>query len=211
MLLSPLAHGVRVFPKYGPPHPDLESRLFTGRELNAMKAQDRLGLDVSAMLLIVIQSNPVVTRMTIHEVIGLVLIVPLATHVILNWAWVTTAIGKFTGKMRPTMRLNLIVDTGLFVSMVGVGMSGVLLVPGLAVQIALPASPLWHAAHLAMANLTVAFFLAHFGLHARWMFNQLRRMIDPSASPPPKRVAPRTAAPGAAAIPGRTPAPAATR
>jgi hypothetical protein len=171
-----------------------------------MKARDRLGLDLTALLLIIVQTNPAVSRITIHELIGVVLIVPLAIHVVLNWTWVTTAIGKFLGKMRPTMRFNLVVDTGLFLSMVCVGFSGVLLVPGLAPAIGVPASGLWHAVHLAAANLTIAFFLAHFALHARWMFNALRRMINPSAAKAPKRVAPRRSAPALATRASASPA-----
>jgi hypothetical protein len=160
-----------------------------------MKARDRLGLDVTALLLIVVQTNPAISRITIHELIGVALIVPLATHVVLNWTWVTTAIGKFLGKMRPTMRFNLVIDTGLFLSMVCAGFSGVLIVPGLAPAIGLSASPLWHAVHLAAANLTIAFLLAHFSLHARWMFNALRRVVSPSATKTPKRVAQREGVP----------------
>jgi hypothetical protein len=174
-----------------------------------MKARDRLGLDVTALVLIVVQTNPAVSRITIHELLGVVLIVPLAIHVVLNWQWVITAIGKFLGKMRPTMRSNLVIDTGLFLSMVCVGFSGVLVVPGLAPAIGLPTNPLWHAVHLAAANLTIAFFLAHFAFHARWMFNTLRRTIDPSAAKTPKRVAPRRGAPAPTTQASASPTPAA--
>lgn len=175
-----------------------------------MKARDRLGLDLTALLLIVVQTNPAVSRITIHELIGVVLIVPLAIHVVLNWQWVTTSIGKFLGRMRPTMRFNLVIDTGLFLSMVCGGFSGVLLVPGLASTIGVPASGLWHAVHLTAANLTIAFFLAHFALHTRWMFNVLRRMIHPSAAKTPRRVPPRTGVPAPAMSADARPTPAVT-
>lgn len=153
-----------------------------------MQAQDRLGLDLAAMILLVVQTNPGITGIAAHEWIGIALVVPLAVHTILNWGWVMTAVDRFMGRIRPTMRSNLIIDSGLFLSMMTVGVSGVLLIPGLASAIGIPVSPLWHAVHLVSSNLTIAFFLAHLSMHARWMLNVVRRMFQPPKAPAPARV-----------------------
>lgn len=146
-----------------------------------MQASQRLGLDLTALVLITVQANPAFSGLTVHEVTGLMLVVPLAIHVTLNWSWALTAIDRFLGKVRPSMRSNLIVDTGLFMSMMTVGISGLLIVPGLADVLRIPVSPLWHSVHLAASNLTVAFLLAHVALHGRWMLNVARRVLNPPA------------------------------
>jgi hypothetical protein len=160
-----------------------------------MRAFDRLGMDVAAFAIIAVQMNPAVSGITIHEWLGVLLIVPLAIHLVLNWSWTVTAIDRFLGKIRPTMRSNLIIDTGLFLSMVAVGLSGVLLIPGFAASVGIPVSPLWHAVHLVTANLTLAFFCAHLALHARWMLNTVRRAFETKPrAPVPARPRPPAAA-----------------
>jgi hypothetical protein len=148
-----------------------------------MQARDRLWLDLAAMTFLVVQTNPGISGIPIHQWIGIAMVVPLATHTILNWNWVMTAVGRFMGKIRPAMRSNLIIDAGLFLSMMTAGVSGVLLVPGLAATVGVPVSLLWHAVHLAAANLAIGFFLAHLFMHARWMLDVVRRMFQPPKAP----------------------------
>jgi hypothetical protein len=131
------------------------------------------------LALIVVEMNPVATGLVAHEWLGVLLIVPLAVHMVVNWGWVATAIDRFLGKARPTMRLNLIVDAGLFLSMATVGLSGVLLIPGLATAIGVPVSPLWHAVHLASANLALVFSLVHAAQHARWIVTKTTCVLSP--------------------------------
>jgi hypothetical protein len=159
-----------------------------------MQANQRLMLDLSAFALITLQTNPALSGLPVHEITGLVLVIPLAIHVILNWSWAMTAIDRFLGKVRPSMRYNLVVDTGLFLAMMTVGISGALIMPGLAEITRIPVSPLWHSIHLAASNLTVAFFAAHFLLHGRWMLNVVRRMFNGmSGAPGGAGARPRTA------------------
>jgi hypothetical protein len=149
-----------------------------------VKANQRLMLDMGAFALITLQTNPAFSGLPIHEITGLVLVVPLAIHVVLNWSWVMTAIDRFLGNVRPSMRYNLIVDMGLFLSMMTVGISGLLIMPGLAGLARIPVSPIWHSVHLAGSNLTIAFFTAHFALHGRWMLNVSRRMFNGKVGSP---------------------------
>lgn len=160
-----------------------------------MQAHERLGMDVVALAIIAVQMNPAVSGITVHEWLGVLLIVPLAVHLVLNWNWTMTAIDRFLGKIRPTMRSNLVIDSGLFFSMVTVGVSGVLLIPGLAAALGIPVSPLWHVVHFVSADLTLGFFAAHVALHARWMLRTLRRALGSmfrapaSARPKPQAAA----------------------
>jgi hypothetical protein len=166
-----------------------------------MQAHERLGVDVVALAIIAVQMNPAVSGVTVHEWLGVLLAAPLAIHLVLNWNWTMTAIDRFLGKIRPTMRSNLVIDTGLFFSMVAVGVSGVLLIPGFAAALGIPVSPLWHVVHFVSANLTLGFFVAHVALHARWMLRTLRRALEAmirapaSVRPAPSRVQTTSSAP----------------
>jgi Domain of unknown function (DUF4405) len=152
----------------------------SAEDVRAMQAHGRLGIDVVALAVIAVEMNPAVSGLAVHDWLGILLVVPLAIHLILNWDWVTAVMDR-RRRTRPTMLADLVVDTGLFLSMVGVGVSGVLLLPGFARSLAVSVSPVWHAVHLATANLTVVFCVAHVALHARWMLNATRHVVKPRA------------------------------
>jgi hypothetical protein len=59
----------------------------------------------------------------------------------------------------------------------------------------LSASGEWHAVHLAASDLIVAFSLAHFALHWRWVTNVARRWVAPTSPP---ALAPRYSPAGSA-------------
>ena len=165
-----------------------------------MSAQDRLGLDLIGLVIVVAAANPAISGVVLHEWIGTLLIGPLVIHLVLNWGWVAKTTGAFLGKLRATSRFNLVVDALLFVSVIAVSLSGALVIPGFAASLGLQASPVWHAVHLATSDSTIALLGIHFALHSRWMLNTARRMLAPTppvareivspwASPVPQRVA----------------------
>ena len=158
-----------------------------------MSARERLALDLAIFVLVMAAANPAITGLTLHEWLGIVLVVPALIHLVLNWDWVLRAIGGFLVRIRSVARVNLVVDAGLFVSLVAVTLSGFLVIPGLASTLGLETSPSWHLVHLVSANLTVALVLFHFALHGKWMWGVLRRLLTPPS-------AARIPAPGARGI-----------
>jgi len=147
-----------------------------------MSARERLALDLAIFALVIAAANPAITGLPLHEWLGIVLVVPALVHLILNWDWVLRAIGGFLGRIRTVARVNLVIDMGLFVSLVAVTLSGFLVIPGLASALGLEISPVWHLVHLVSSNLTVAFALAHFALHGKWMWSVLRRLLTPPST-----------------------------
>jgi len=148
-----------------------------------MSARERLALDAVALVAVVMAANPALTGIALHEWIGFALTVPLLIHAVVNWEWVVHTVTRLFGKLRATSRVNLVVDIGLFASIVGVTLSGILVVPGLAASLGLQASGAWHLVHLTTSNLTIAFTLLHLALHARWIGSVVGRMVAaPSAA-----------------------------
>jgi hypothetical protein len=142
-------------------------------------------LDLGVLAAIAVAANPLVTGLSLHEWVGAMLVVPALVHLIVNWDWVIRTVGGLVGKGRATSRINLVLDIGLFGSLVGVTVSGLLVVPGLAASLGLLASPYWHAVHLLTSQLTIGFALAHLLMHAPWIAETIRRML--SAPPPAQR------------------------
>lgn len=140
-----------------------------------MGARGRLHLDLTALTILAALSNPVVTGVALHIWLGVLVIVPLLVHAILNWSWTVTAIDRFLGRIRPAMRTNVVVDVGLFLSMVATSVSGAMVTPGFALSVGLETGPLWHAVHLASSNMSIFFLIAHVALHVRWMVSTASR------------------------------------
>ena len=169
-----------------------------------MSARERLALDLTVFAIVVAAANPILTGITLHEWLGVVLIVPALVHLIVNWEWVARAVSAFFGRIRSVARVNLVVDGALFLSVIGVTLSGFMVIPGFASALGVQAATLWHPVHLITSNLTVAFTLLHFALHWQWVTGVVRRVISvPSA---PSRVPVRTQVPASKARPATVPA-----
>ena len=160
-----------------------------------MSARERLVLDLTVLAIVVAAANPALTGISLHEWLGVVFVVPALVHLVLNWEWVARAVAGFVGKIRTVARVNLVIDAALFISVVGVTLSGFMVIPGLANSLGLQASSLWHAVHLLTSDTTVAFALLHFALHWKWVSSVARRIVAPPSTPPVR--APATARPTA--------------
>lgn len=170
-----------------------------------MGVRERLGLDLAALTLVATLANPVVTGVALHIWIGVLTILPLIVHLVLNWSWSVTAVDRFLGKIRPTMRANVVIDLGLFLSMVTVSVSGAMVTPGFAGLLGLPTTPLWHAVHLASSNMSIFFLVAHVALHVRWMVSTASRKPRSRVPARSTRPLPTTARGATHATPAPTP------
>ena len=148
-----------------------------------MSARERLVLDVTVLVAVLAAANPAITGIALHEWVGIVLTVPALVHLVVNWDWVVRTVVGFLGKIRAASRVNLAVDAALFIAVVGVTLSGFLVIPGLAASLGLQASPFWHAVHLATSDLTVALMVGHVVLHARWIAQVMRRWSASNSAP----------------------------
>ena len=144
-----------------------------------MTTQERLALDATIFGIVILAANPAITGLGVHVWLGLVLIVPALTHLVVNWEWVLHTIARLFAKLRAASRLNLVVDAALFGSLVAVTLSGFLVIPGLASAFGLTVTGYWHVVHLATSDLTVGLTLLHTALHWRWLANALRRSLSP--------------------------------
>lgn len=142
-----------------------------------MAVRDRLALDFAVFLAIIAADNPATTGITVHEWIGIALIVPTLLHLVLNWDWVKRSTFFLNNKVRVGSVVDLVIDAALFCSMVGVSLSGLLVMPGFASALGVHVSTAWYAIHHATADLTITFSIAHLLLHAPRIAKTTRRML----------------------------------
>lgn len=144
-----------------------------------MTARERLALDAAIFAVFVLAANPLVTGMGLHEWIGITVTAPIFVHLLINWDWVTRSAIGLLGKMRMTSRVNLAIDVALFLSVIGVTVSGFLVMPGIANALGLKASGIWHAVHLWTSDLTIGCTAGHLVAHTGWIADAFGR-LNPS-------------------------------
>ena len=99
-----------------------------------MTARSRLLLDGGLFAALLAVNNPAWTGISAHEWLGIALVTPLLVHLIINWDWTVRTVTNFVDKARNASRVNLVVDTLLFLATVAVMLSGLVVsttLPGL--------------------------------------------------------------------------------
>lgn len=140
------------------------------RSRPSLSARGRFALDTGLFVAIIIASQPAWTGIGLHEWLAGLAILPALYHLAINWDWVVRIASGFIARLKATSRINLVVDTLLFIAAVTVMLSGVMVLPGVA-----PTSEgtvilsVWIGVHRTSSDLTLATMLLHFALHAKWM------------------------------------------
>lgn len=153
-----------------------------------MTARSRLLLDVALLAALALAASPTLTGIPLHEWISIALVVPALVHLIVNWDWTLRAVSTFFGKLRNASRLNLVVDIALFAATVTVTLTGLMISRSVAPALGFTTAPTaaWHVAHALSANATIALFLLHTALHARWLVRTFANLL--ADDPAPRRL-----------------------
>ena len=145
-----------------------------------MSRRSRLFLDLALLLGLLVANDPAHTGLSIHEWLSISLVVPVLIHLVVNWEWTVRVTTRFFERLLSTSRLNLVVDTALFVATAAVMVSGIAVSTVLAgvLGISHAASPLWIALHDASATATIILLLTHFALHGKWFVETLAALFE---------------------------------
>jgi len=141
-----------------------------------MSVRSRLVLDILLFIALLTAFNPGATGISIHEWLSLAIVVPALLHLVINWDWVLRIASRVLARARAASKLNLAVDTLLFLATVTVMMSGLLIseVISAAFGLTLSADAIWYAIHSWSADATIVMLLVHGALHASWIARVLR-------------------------------------
>lgn len=134
----------------------------------------RIILDVTMLVLVPLLYNSRVLSLAFHEVAGLVALLLLGTHLVLNWKWVTGIITSWFQKRLPRKtRFTYVIDLALLGSFFFAGASGLsisrVLLPGIR-------DPLWRNLHFFSSALALLLFGLHMGLHISAIAGVFRKL-----------------------------------
>jgi hypothetical protein len=144
-----------------------------------MSARARLLLDLAMFGVLLVAYNPAWSGLAWHEWLSVAVVVPLLLHLVVNWNKVLRVVSTFTDRLFHGSRLDLVVDTVLFVVAVLVMVSGLMIsqVVARAVGITIAPASIWVSVHSWSADLTIVLLLVHFVLHWRWVYNVSLRLM----------------------------------
>lgn len=147
-----------------------------------MTNTNRLALDALLLAAVLTAANPSITGDSLHIWIGLALLAAALVHLALNMDWVVRVIDGLFDRIRTASRVNLVIDTALFTSLVAVSLSGAMLLPALA-ALTPGMSAVWSALHVSASSALVALTLLHLAMHARWIAGVIQReCFDPKGT-----------------------------
>lgn len=170
-----------------------------------MTVRNRLVLDGLMLGAVVAAYKPSWTGFSLHEWLGLALIVPILIHLVVNWDWVVRGIRRFYAKLRSTTRINLIVDIALFLSVVTVALSGLLISEAVMGLFGLAGTEevVWYRVHSLSADAAIIMVAVHLVLHLKWIVRAVRRrMLRRVASVSGPALASRVLSPIRIEVPG---------
>jgi hypothetical protein len=128
-------------------------------------------LDAVLFVLFVLLRTPRLTGLSWHEWLGLAFLLPMLVHLLLSWRWIVTALKRMFAPPRRRDSVNLLLNVALFVTTVGVIVSGVLIS-----RVALPQlgigtidDRVWRETHNDWTDAMLICVGAHIAMNFRWI------------------------------------------
>jgi hypothetical protein len=137
-------------------------------------------LDSLLLLLFILLLSPRLTGLKIHELLGVLLFVPIVIHLLLAWAWIATTSKRIFARAGSRTRINYFLNATLFVLIM------IEIISGLAIsQVALPIVGIktindraWRALHNQTLNFTMLFVGLHIAINWKWIVGALRQRLN---------------------------------
>lgn len=134
-------------------------------------------LDALLLALFLLIQSPRITGVAAHEVIGLVIAVPLLVHVLLSWHWIVSKPARLLARGAWRGRLNYLINTSLFIAMVIAIVSGAVVS-----RVVLPAAGIatiydadWYETHDFWSNVLFVTIGLHLAMNWGWVLAVMRR------------------------------------
>lgn len=141
--------------------------------------QIKLYLDLILFVSFILANIPQATGLLFHEWIGLLFVMPLMVHILLDWQWIVNITKRLFKKLPGEVRFNHFWDLIIFVMMVLVILTGTVVsesaLPSLGIHITI--DPFLQTMHDLTANLLMLFIGVHLAMHWSWIVNAFKRYI----------------------------------
>jgi len=144
-----------------------------------MSTKSNLILDLGMFSIFMVVANPHLTGNTVHEWLALSLAGAVLTHILVHWKWVVNVAKEFFKKLWHQSRLNFVVNTLFFATMLGSLISGLMIsesvMSTLGIQLTVDRS--MRMLHSTFSNASMAVLAVHVALHWKWVINSLGRYV----------------------------------
>ena len=134
-------------------------------------------VDILMYLLFIILIGHHITENFIHEVLGTILLVLFIIHHILNIRYFKT---NFKGKYNTKRTIILILDTSLFLSMIGIIISAINISSEVFAFLEIPTKIWGRKLHMLSTSWGFVFMSMHVGMHLSPLINKLRKKMQES-------------------------------
>lgn len=131
---------------------------------------------------------PKLTGEFVHEWLGLAFGVALLVHVILHWGWLAGVTQRFFRTASWGARFKYLLNAAIFIAFTVIIFSGVMESRSVLQTFGLSVSnqTFWKMLHSLSADVTLWLTALHIGLHWRWLWSWIKRLVR---LPRPPRVA----------------------
>ena len=128
-------------------------------------------LDILLLVLFVLSLSPALTQLAFHEIVGLLIFLPIVIHVSIEWRWLVAYIGRFAKTATTRDRFNLSLNVLLFVCLILTIVSGLAISQSLlpSLQIKALNGENWRFLHEQVSTVTMVLV----GLHLALSFNKI--------------------------------------
>lgn len=140
--------------------------------------------DILLLILFLIASAPVATGVAVHEWVSFLYLVPFVIHLLLHWDWLMAIPQRFFKKLSLQQRLNVVLNTSLYLLMIFVTLSGILISEAALPILGITLKPdgFWHSTHHTSSNLLFPLLGIHLALHWGWIVNTTRKIRNRHAT-----------------------------
>src|SRR5262245_36513273 len=144
-----------------------------------MSTKNNLILDLSVFGIFLVIAIPHFTGTTIHEWLAIAFSAAIITHLLVHWDWIVKVGKEFFKKLWHQSRLNFLVDTLFFISMIGSFFSGLMISESVmsTLGIHLSVGQNWNSIHSLLSDTSVIMLALHFALHWKWLTANVERYI----------------------------------
>lgn len=154
--------------------------------MNSVKSKRKLSLtkvnllvDIVILIVFLVDYDPGITGLFLHEWIGIPLVIIGMLHLLLHWKWVVQTTRRVWGRIVFQARLNYILNVALLVAMVLVLGSGFMISREVLPFFGLSGvrGGFWTWLHFTSADLVLWIVALHIALHWQWIVSALKRYI----------------------------------
>lgn len=138
-----------------------------------------LWLDSILLFLFLLTLSPRLTGLPLHEIIGIVFIVPVIIHLLVAWRWILNALKQFFKKSKQRLRFNFVLNALLFIAVIIQIVSGIVIS-----QVALPFYGIhtindasWRFLHNQTSTAMMLIVGFHLALNWNWIISFFRKRV----------------------------------